>query len=241
MYRGNPGFSNVFLDAKQFSSDKRFYYITMGHKIQPNSYRLGIIKGWESRWFSPKNASQWLEEDEKIREVIMKKIGQAGIARIEIERLSDRCRILIKANRPGLIIGRGGKGIDELTKAIEKIMHSRVNLSLNVEELKRTELAAQVAAQNIAWDLERRMPFRRTAKKHLDSYFQHREVRGARIQLAGRLDGAEIARRETFSRGKLPLSTLRANIDYGEATAFCSYGAVGVKVWLYTGEVFDKK
>ena len=213
----------------------------MGRKVQPNSYRLGIIKGWESKWFSPKDASRWLEEDEKIREMIMKKIGQAGIARIEIERLSDRYRILIKASRPGLIIGRGGKGIEELTKAIEKIMRSKVGLSLNVEELKRTELSAQVAAQNIAWDLERRMLFRRTAKKHLDSYFQHREIQGARIQLAGRLNGAEIARREVFSRGKLPLSTLRANIDYGEATAFGSYGTVGVKVWIYTGEVFNKK
>ena len=213
----------------------------MGRKVQPNSYRLGVIKGWESKWFSPKDASRWLEEDEKIREMIMKKIGQAGIARIEIERLSDHYRILIKASRPGFIIGRGGKGIEELTKAIEKIMRSKVGLSLNVEELKRTELSAQVAAQNIAWDLERRMLFRRTAKKHLDSYFQHREIQGARIQLAGRLNGAEIARREVFSRGKLPLSTLRANIDYGEATAFGSYGTVGVKVWIYTGEVFNKK
>ncbi len=213
----------------------------MGHKVQPNSYRLGIIKGWDAKWFSPKKASEWLEEDEKIRKVIMKKIGLAGIARIEIERLSDRYRISIKASRPGLIIGRGGKGIEELTKAIEKVMTSKVGLSLNVEELKRTELSAQVAAQNIAWDLERRMPFRRTMKKHLESYFQHREVQGAKIELSGRLDGNEIARSERLSRGKLPLSTLRANIDYGQATAFCSYGAVGIKVWTYTGEVFGKK
>ncbi len=213
----------------------------MGHKVRPDSYRLGVIKGWDAKWFSPKYAAAWLAEDEKIRGVIMKKIGQAGIARIEIERLSDRYRILIKASRPGLIIGRGGKGIEELTKAIEKVMRSKVGLSLNVEELKRTELSAQVAAQNIAWDLERRMPFRRTMKKHLESYFQHREVQGAKVEIAGRLDGAEISRTEHLSRGKLPLSTLRANVDYGEATAFCSYGTVGIKVWIYTGEVFDKK
>jgi len=213
----------------------------MGHKVRPDSYRLGVIKGWDAKWFSPKKAAAWLEEDEKIREVIMKRISLAGIARIEIERLNDRYRIMIKAGRPGLIIGRGGKGIEDLNKAIEKVMSSKVSLSLNVEELKRTEISAQVAAQNIAWDIEKRMPFRRTMKKHLESYFQHREVQGAKVELAGRLNGAEISRTEHLSKGKLPLSTLRANIDYGQATAFCSYGAIGVKVWIYTGEVFNKK
>jgi small subunit ribosomal protein S3 len=183
----------------------------------------------------------WLEEDEKVRDVIMKRIGLAGVAKIEIERLSDRYKILIKASRPGLIIGRGGKGIEDLSKAIEKVIKSKVGLSLNVEELKRTELSAKVAAQNMAWDIEKRTPFRRVMKKSLESFFQHREVQGAKVQIAGRLNGSEIARTEWLGKGKLPLSTLRANVDYGTATAFCTYGAIGIKVWIYKGEIFDKK
>ncbi len=213
----------------------------MAQKIRPDSYRLGITKGWDTKWLSTKNMAAWLEEDEKVRDVIMKKIGQAGVAKIEIERLSDRYKISIKASRPGLIIGRGGKGIEELSKAIEKVLKAKTNLSLNVEELKRTELSAQVAAQNMAWDIEKRTPFRRVMKKSLESFFQHREVQGAKVQIAGRLNGSEIARTEWLAKGKLPLSTLRANIDYGEATAFCTYGAIGIKVWVYKGEIFDKK
>ena len=128
----------------------------MGHKIRPDSYRLGITKDWDIKWLSRKNMAAWLEEDEKVRDIIMKKIGLAGVAKIEIERLSDRYKILIKASRPGLIIGRGGKGIEDLSKAIEKVIKSKVGLSLNVEELKRTELSAKVAAQNMAWDIEKR-------------------------------------------------------------------------------------
>ncbi|MCL4405145.1 MAG: 30S ribosomal protein S3 [Patescibacteria group bacterium] len=212
----------------------------MARKIRPDSYRLGVTKEWESKWISPKNMAKWLEEDERVRDVIMKKIGSAGVAKIEIERLSDRYKILIKASRPGLIIGRGGKGIEDLTKAIEKILKSRVSLSLNVEELKRTELSARVAAQNMAWEIEKRTPFRRVIKKALESFFQHREVQGAKVQVSGRLNGSEIARTEWLTKGKLPLSTLRADIDYGQATAFCTYGAIGVKVWIYKGEIFSK-
>ncbi len=213
----------------------------MGHKIRPDSYRLGITKDWDIKWLSRKNMAAWLEEDEKVRDVIMKRIGLAGVAKIEIERLSDRYKILIKASRPGLIIGRGGKGIEDLSKAIEKVIKSKVGLSLNVEELKRTELSAKVAAQNMAWDIEKRTPFRRVMKKSLESFFQHREVQGAKVQIAGRLNGSEIARTEWLGKGKLPLSTLRANVDYGTATAFCTYGAIGIKVWIYKGEIFDKK
>ncbi len=212
----------------------------MGHKIRPDSYRLGITNDWDVKWLSRKNMAAWLEEDEKVRDIIMKKIGLAGVSKIEIERLSDRYKILIKASRPGLIIGRGGKGIEDLSKAIEKVIKSKVGLSLNVEELKRTELSAKVAAQNMAWDIEKRTPFRRVMKKSLESFFQHREVQGAKVQIAGRLNGNEIARTEWLGKGKLPLSTLRANVDYGTATAFCTYGAIGIKVWIYKGEIFDK-
>lgn len=213
----------------------------MATKIRPDSYRLGITKPWSSRWISRKNIAQWLEEDENIRKIIMSKIGQAGIASIEIERMNDKCKIFIKASRPGLVIGRGGKGIEDLTKLIEKVVKLKTSLSLNVEELRRTELSARVVAQNVAWDLEKRMRFRRTMKKYLDSIMQNRNIYGAKIKLGGRLDGNEIARREQLSRGKLPLSTLRADIDYGEITAFTTYGTIGVKVWIYKGEIFNEK
>jgi small subunit ribosomal protein S3 len=213
----------------------------MANKIRPDSYRLGIIKPWSSRWLGRKNMGDWLEEDEKIRQIIMSKIGLAGIASVEIERAIDKCKIFIKASRPGLVIGRGGKGIEDLTKLLEKVIKSKTSLSLNVEELRRTEASAPVLAQNIAWDLEKRMRYRRTMKKHLDSIMQNRNVLGAKIKLAGRLDGKEISRREQLSRGKLPLSTLRADIEYGEATAFTTYGTIGIKTWIYKGDVFDKE
>lgn len=224
----------------------------MGQKINPFSYRLGIINNWNSRWM-PKNLKfkNNLEEDVLIRKIINEKIGPAGIVRTEIERGADSMfKINIKAARPGLVIGRGGKGIEDLVKVIQdglkKIYVKRGKpdakfaISLNVEELKRTEVSSQYIAQSIAWDLEKRLPFRRTMKKTIENTMQNRDVQGIKIRLSGRLDGAEIARREWLAKGKLPLQTLRANIDYGEATAFNSYGTVGVKVWLYKGEVFKK-
>lgn len=212
----------------------------MARKINPNLYRLGINKNWDSRWFSPTNMVEWLREDEAVRTIIMNKIGDAGIAKIETERTPDKYRIHIKASKPGLIIGRGGKGIEDLTKMLEKVVKSRTSMSLNIEELKRTEISAAVVAKNIANDIERRMRYRRTIKKHLDFTMQNREVKGAKIMISGRLDGNEISRTEHLSKGKLPLSTLRANIDYGTARAVASYGTIGIKVWIYKGEVFNK-
>ena len=213
--------------------------------------RLGIIRNWNARWFAKHGRfKEQLEEDELIRRLIRHKLSAAGIVRIEIERsVKNSFRIYIKAAKPGLIIGRGGKGIEETTKAVEQglaklfrsrgISNANVSLSLNIEELKRTEIAAAYVAQAIAWDLERRLPARRLIKKHLESVLQNREVKGAKIKLSGRVDGNEIARREVLTKGRLPLQTLRADIDYGEATAFTSYGTVGVKVWIYKGEVFN--
>lgn len=218
----------------------------MGQKINPISFRVGITKQWPSRWFLKGKYARFLEEDELIRKVIRSRISQAGISAIEIERTSNSLKVFIKAARPGFIIGRGGKGIEELNKALEaalkKIRQSRtpVGLSLNVEELKRSEISSPYVAQQIAWDLEKRMPYRRTIKKYLDQIMQNKEVKGARILLAGRLDGKEIARRERQSRGSLPLQMLRADVDFGTATAFTSYGTIGVKVWLYKGEIFKR-
>jgi len=223
----------------------------MGQKIRPNSLRTGIIKGWLANWFPKKtNFKTSLEEDVLIRETIRKKIGNAGIDKILIEKTGNNYKIFIKAARPGLIIGRGGKGIEELTKLLEnklkklrqeKGISEPISLSLNVEELKRNEVSAAVIAQNIAWDLEKRLPYRRTMKKYLDQIMQNKEVKGAKIMVKGRLNGAEIARDEHLERGNLPLQTLRADIDYGTATAFTTYGTVGVKVWIYKGEIFDNE
>ncbi|MFH1188543.1 MAG: 30S ribosomal protein S3 [bacterium] len=213
----------------------------MARKIHPIAYRLGITKTWDSRWISPKNMAEWLRDDEIVRTVIMQRLKAAGVARIEMERTAERYKIFIKASRPGLIIGRGGKGIEELTKAIEKALKKKTSLSLNVEELKRTEISAQVISQNIVWDLERRMRFRRVIKKHLENTLQNTEVTGARISVSGRLDGSEIARREWLAKGKISLHTLRADVDYGESTAFTTYGTIGVKVWVCKGEIFNKE
>src|SRR3989304_9429470 len=214
----------------------------MGRKINPIAYRLGINKPWRSRWLPPgKNFGKWLAEDERVREVIIKKVVRAGIAGIEIERTPNKSRIFIKASRPGFIIGRGGGGIEELEKLLRKVMAPGASLSLTVEELKRTEVSAPVMAQNIAWDLEKRMPYRRVMKRSIDIAMQNRDVKGIKIQVAGRLGGTEISRREHLEAGKLPLTTLRADIDYGEITAFTKYGTIGVKVWVYKGDIFENE
>jgi len=222
----------------------------MGHKIRPNSLRTGIIRGWSGNWFPKKNKfGKSLEEDILIRKIINEKIGTAGIDKIVIERIGSNYRISIKAARPGIIIGRGGKGVENLTRFLDRKLSALrrernttepVTLNLNIEELKRQEISANVVAQNIAWDLEKRIPHRRAVKKHLDQIMQNRDVQGAKILVKGRLDGAEIARDTHLERGKLPLQTLRADIDYGVATAYTTYGTIGIKVWIYKGEVFNK-
>lgn len=217
----------------------------MGQKIHPLALRTGVTKQWPVRWLARGKFKELLQEDEAIRSVVHERCSQGGIASVEIDRKAARVRVTVKAARPGLIIGRGGKGVEELTKALEralvKLRGGKVELSLNIEELKRTEISAQYTAQQIAWDLERRMPFRRTIKRYLEQMMQNRTVKGAKIFLSGRLDGREIARREWLRAGELPLQTLRADIDYGTATAFCTYGTIGVKVWIYKGEIFANK
>jgi len=213
----------------------------MARKINPIVYRLGINKDWESKWMPPGGRyARYLQEDEIIRRIIKEKIGKAGIDRVEIERTPNQHKITIRSARPGIVIGRGGKGIEELSRAIQKATGITTPFNLNVEEIRRTEISASVMAQNIAWDIERRMRFRRVMKRHLDIAMQNRDVQGAKIKMAGRLNGAEIARSESLMKGKLPLTTLRANIDYGETRAVTTYGAIGIKVWLYKGEIFDK-
>jgi len=221
----------------------------MAQKIKPTTLRLGITLPWQSRWFFKWSIGFFLEEDYLIRELIREKILEAGIAGIVVERTADAIRVNIRASRPGLIIGRGGKGIDEIRKLLEKEIRALrqknhmarpFTLHLNVEELKRTEVSAPVVAQQIAFDIEKRLPYRRVMKRHLELMMQNRDVKGAKIKLSGRLNGAEISRTDWLAKGKMPLQTLRANVDYGEATAFNSYGTVGVKTWIYKGDIFEK-
>ncbi len=226
----------------------------MGQKINPIGFRVGISRPWSSRWFFGVRANAkindraqyttYLMQDEAIRNEINKRVSAAGIASLDIERTSGNLRVVIKAARPGVVIGRGGKGIQDLTAALDKILkktpgYQQVPLSLNVEELKRSEVSAAATAQNIVQDIQRRIRFRQSMRKQLDALMQNKDVKGAKILMGGRLDGAEIARREWKVRGSLPLQTLRADIDYAQATAFTTYGTVGIKVWVYKGDVFN--
>ena len=221
----------------------------MGQKIRPDSLRIGITKGWSLNWFPKKSRfKDVLEEGVLLRKLIEEKIKLAGIDKINIDRIANNYKISVRVARPGLVIGRGGKGIEDLTKLLEnKIRKLRrenkinepVFLNLNIEEVKRHDVSARVVAQNIAWDLEKRLPFRRILKRNLDQILQNKNIKGAKIMVSGRLGGSEIARTEHLEQGKLPLQTLRADIDYGQVTAFTTYGTIGVKVWVYKGEVFN--
>lgn len=222
----------------------------MAQKIKPTLHRLGITKNWTSRWLLKRKNRYFLEEDYVIRKIVTNRLNIAGVSEVSIERTGsgDEMRVNIKSSKPGLVIGRGGKGIEDLNKEVnrailklrrEKNKPLEFTLKINVEELKRTEVSAQVTAKQIAFDLEKRLPFRRIMKKTLESLIQNRDVKGAKIQTSGRLGGAEIARKESLSKGRMPLQSFRANIDYGEATAITTYGTIGVKVWVYKGDVWE--
>jgi small subunit ribosomal protein S3 len=224
----------------------------MGHKVDPRAYRLGISKDWLSRYFVRKGLAQFLEEDLLIRETIKDKLGRVGIESIEIERTSnDAISIKIKSSRPGLIIGRGGSGVEDLKKTLEKNIkklrerqkkaNQKFTISLTVEEVRNPETSAKIVAENIAMELEKRVPFRRAIKQALSRVMQSKDVKGCKIMVSGRLDGAEIARTEWISEGKIPLVTLRSDIDFAHDEAYCTYGVVGVKVWIYKGEKFKEK
>lgn len=211
----------------------------MGHKVHPVAFRLCITRGWKSRWFSKNSYQQFLKEDFFIRNFLTKKLAKSGLDRVEIERSINAINVVVYAARPGLIIGRGGSGIEELREGIKRLMHKKlraplkVNLRLSVEEVKQPESRAAVVAQAIVEQLERRLPFRRVLKQGLEKVSQSKDVQGVKIMIKGRLDGNEIARKEWLRKGKIPLQTIRADIDYGQATAFTTYGTIGVKVWVY--------
>ncbi len=214
----------------------------MGHKINPISLRLNITNDtWKSRWFSKSHFIKQLREDVKIREYLEKHLKKAGLVRIDIERLNDgTITVIIKTTKPGLIIGKGGAGIEELKKKIKQKLKIKQELKVNIEEIRDVNLQAQVIANGIVEQLEKRVAFRRLMKQSLEQ-IMNAGAKGAKVAIGGRLNGADIARTEHLSSGKIPLHTLRADIDFARSTAFTTYGTVGVKVWIYKGDVFEEK
>lgn len=210
----------------------------MGQKVNPKGLRIGIIKDWEGKWYADKkNFSVLLLEDFNIRKVIKNKLYAAGISRIQIERAANKVKISIHTAKPGIVIGRGGAEVENLRKQLEKMTGKQVNV--NIVEIKVPELDAQLMAENVASQLERRIAFRRAMKQSVGRAMKM-GAKGIRIACSGRLAGAEIARTEWYSEGKVPLHTLRADIDYGFAEANTTYGKIGVKVWIYKGEVLPE-
>lgn len=207
----------------------------MGQKVNPHGLRIGIIKDWDTKWYAnDKNFSSYLVEDVQIRKFIKKKLYISGISRIEIDRAANKVKINVNTAKPGLVIGKGGQGIEELRKEVEKMTGKSV--LINITEIKNPEMDAQLVAENIASQLEKRISFRRAMKQAM-SRTMKLGAKGIKTACSGRLGGAEIARTEHYHEGTIPLQTLRADIDYGFAEADTTYGKIGVKVWIYKGEV----
>lgn len=206
----------------------------MGQKVNPIGLRLGIIRDWNSKWYALKDYQKYLHDDIAIRKYIKKNFYHAGIAKIEIERAAAKASVNIYTARPGIIIGRKGSEIENIRKGLVKV--TGTDVSINIKEIKKPETNAQLIAENVATQLERRVSFRRAMKKSVFAALKL-GVEGIKIACAGRLGGAEMARREWYREGRVPLHTLRADIDYGTAIARTTYGAIGIKVWVFNGEI----
>ncbi|MDP2930760.1 MAG: 30S ribosomal protein S3 [bacterium] len=222
----------------------------MSRKTRPQSFRIKGIDDWSSKGFYGRRFPGKLEEDFFVREFLLDKVKEAGIDSLKIERSPGKMNIIILSARPGLIIGRGGSGAEDLRKELKNKLialrkrhkirgSSAVEPRIEIQEVRNPWLSAALIGQAIAKQLIKRIPFRRTIKHTLDSIMENKEIKGARIELAGRLDGADIARTEWLKRGRLPRQTIRANIDYSETRALCTYGIIGIKVWLYKGDKFE--
>jgi small subunit ribosomal protein S3 len=213
----------------------------LGQKVHPIGFRLGFIRSWDSRWFAEKDYPQLLIEDIRIREYLKKKLHHAGVAKIEIERAASKAKkakVSIWTARPGIIIGKKGAEVENLKKELQKM--TRKEIIINIQEVKRAEVNAQLVAENVALQLERRVGFRRAMKKAVSSAMKL-GAKGIKIAVSGRLGGAEMARHERYREGRVPLHTLRADIDYGLAEGKTTYGIIGVKVWIFKGEIYPTK
>jgi len=210
----------------------------LGQKVHPTGFRLGINKTWDSKWYAKKNFAKFLHEDLQIRKFVRSRLERAGVSKIEIERASDNLRVNIYSSRPGIVIGKRGSEIDRLKDELKKIISK--NVTINTFEIKKAEIDSQLVAENVALQLERRIAFRRAMKKNVASALRF-GAQGIKIRCSGRLGGAEIARTEWFREGRVPLHTLRADVDYGFAEARTTYGIIGVKVWIYKGEILPER
>lgn len=210
----------------------------MGQKVNPHGLRVGVIKDWDSKWYAEADFADCLVEDYQLRKFLKKKLYNAGVSRIEIERTSDRVKIIISAAKPGMIIGKGGVEIEKVRKELQKMTTKKV--VVDIKEVKRADREAQLVAENIAQQLENRISFRRAMKSCMGRAMKS-GAKGIKASCSGRLGGADMARTETYSDGTIPLHTLRADIDYGFAEADTTYGKLGVKVWIYKGEVLPAK
>ena len=206
----------------------------MGQKTHPKGFRLGVIRGWDSKWYEEKFYAAWLHEDIKLRNFVKKKLQSAGISRIEIERAANKVKISIHTPRPGIVIGKKGAGIEGLKKELQGLSNSEI--FVNIHEVRKAEIDAQLVAENVAMQLERRVAFRRAMKKAVQTALKF-GAKGIRIACKGRLGGGEMARYEWYRDGRVPLHTLRADIDYGFFEARTTYGVIGVKCWIFKGEI----
>jgi len=209
----------------------------VGQKIHPHGLRLGIIKTWDAKWYAGKDFAANLHEDLKIRKFIKTKAFSAGVSKLVIERASNRVKVIIHTAKPGMIIGRGGAGIEEMKKNLKQLTGKQIDI--NIAEVRQPDMDAQLVAENIAAQLERRIAFRRAMKQSIQRTMRM-GAKGIKVMVGGRLNGAEIARSETARDGSIPLHTLRADIDYGTAEAHTTYGLIGVKVWIYKGEILPE-
>ncbi len=209
----------------------------MGQKVHPYGLRLGIIRSWMSSWYQDKTYATWLHEDIKIRRYIKEKLKHASISEIEVERAASKCKIIVRTARPGIIIGKRGAGVETLKAEVQKLTGNAV--FIDIQEVRKAETNAQLVAENIATQLERRVAFRRAMKKALTTAMKF-GAKGIKVECAGRLGGAEMSRREKYRAGRVPLHTLRADIEYGFAEAHTTYGIIGVKTWVFKGEVLKK-
>lgn len=208
----------------------------MGQKVHPTGFRLGIIRPWSSKWYEEKNYSKWLHEDLEIKDYIREKLYNTGISKIDIERMASKVKVTIHTAKPGIVIGKRGAGIESLKEELQKLSDGEI--FVNIQEVRKPELDAQLVAEGIAQQLLRRVSFRRAMKKSVQTAMKFGAL-GIRVHCAGRLGGAEMSRREWYLEGRVPLHTLRADIDYGFAEAKTTYGIIGVKVWIFKGEVLE--
>ena len=210
----------------------------MGQKTHPVGFRLGIIKSWNSKWYEQKQYAKWLHEDIRLKRFIKNKLSHAGVALVEVERAANKAKINIHTARPGIVIGKRGAGVEQLKKEVQALTDNEV--FLNIQEVRKAETNAQLVAENIATQLERRVAFRRAMKKAVQTAMKF-GAKGIRVSCSGRLGGAEMARYEWYREGRVPLHTLRADIEYGFAEANTTYGKIGVKCWIFKGEVLPTR